>query len=52
MALWDGRFGGGPHEEMQRFSESIGVDLRMFHEDIDGSQAHATMLGAVGLISA
>ncbi len=35
MALWDGRFGGGPAEEMQRFSESIGVDLRMFNEDID-----------------
>ena len=51
MALWDGRFGGGPAEEMQRFSESIGVDLRMFNEDIDGSKAHATMLGAVGLIS-
>ena len=51
MALWDGRFGGGPDEEMQRFSESIGVDLRMFHEDINGSIAHATMLGEVGLIS-
>ncbi|MEC7240391.1 MAG: argininosuccinate lyase [Myxococcota bacterium] len=50
MALWDGRFGGGPDEEMQRFSESIGVDLRMFHEDINGSIAHATMLGEVGLI--
>jgi argininosuccinate lyase len=51
MALWDGRFGAGPAEEMQRFSESIGVDLRMFNEDINGSKAHATMLGAVGLIS-
>lgn len=50
MALWDGRFGDGPDEEMQRFSESIGVDLRMFHEDINGSVAHATMLGEVGLI--
>ena len=50
MALWDGRFGGGPGEEMQRFSESIGVDLRMYNQDIDGSKAHATMLGEVGLI--
>jgi argininosuccinate lyase len=51
MALWGGRFGDGPAEEMQRFSESIGVDLRMYNEDIDGSKAHATMLGAVGLIT-
>ena len=50
MALWDGRFGGGPGEEMQRFSESIRVDLRMYDQDIDGSKAHATMLGEVGLI--
>jgi len=52
VALWDGRFGDGPADEMQRFSESIGVDLRMFNEDIDGSIAHATMLGSVGLITA
>lgn len=51
MALWGGRFGDGPAEEMQRFSESIGVDLRMYNEDIDGSKAHATMLGSVGLIT-
>jgi len=51
MALWDGRFSGGPAEEMQIFSESIGIDLQMLDEDIDGSIAHATMLGAVGLIS-
>jgi argininosuccinate lyase len=51
MALWGGRFGAGPAEEMQRFSESIRIDLRMYNEDIDGSKAHAAMLGAVGLIS-
>ncbi|MCB9743367.1 MAG: argininosuccinate lyase [Alphaproteobacteria bacterium] len=52
MALWDGRFDGGPVEEMQRFSESLGVDLRMFEEDIDGSRAHTAMLAQVGLLSA
>jgi argininosuccinate lyase len=36
---------------MQRFSESLGVDLLMFEEDIEGSLAHAAMLGEVGLIS-
>ena len=52
MALWDGRFEDGPAEEMKRFSESLGVDLQMFEQDIDGSVAHATMLAEVGLISA
>ena len=51
MALWDGRFEGGPGEEMQRFSESLGVDMRMFEEDIAGSKAHATMLGEIGLLT-
>ncbi|MBN2799881.1 MAG: argininosuccinate lyase [Deltaproteobacteria bacterium] len=50
MALWDGRFSGGPSEEMLRFSESLEVDLQMFEEDVAGSMAHATMLGEVGLI--
>ncbi|MEY3211924.1 MAG: Argininosuccinate lyase, partial [Pseudomonadota bacterium] len=51
MALWDGRFEGGPAEAMLRFSESLGVDLQMFNEDIDGSIAHATMLAEVGLLT-
>ena len=51
MALWDGRFEGGPAAEMQRFSESLGVDLQMFEQDIDGSLAHSTMLAEVGLLS-
>jgi argininosuccinate lyase len=52
MALWDGRFEGGPTEEMQRFSESLTDDLPLFEQDIAGSIAHATMLGEVGLLSA
>jgi len=52
MALWDGRFAGGPAAEMQSFSESMGDDLRLWREDIAGSKAHATMLAEVGLISA
>ena len=50
MPLWDGRFEGGPDREMQLFSESLGVDLRLFEEDIAGSLAHCTMLAEVGLI--
>ena len=50
MALWDGRFTTGPVEEMIRFSECIGIDMRMWREDIEGSRAHARGLEAVGLI--
>lgn len=52
MALWDGRFQGGPDAEMVAFSESLGTDLLMWEEDIAGSVAHARMLGEVGLLSA
>jgi len=51
MALWDGRFSGGPAAEMQEFSESLSTDLLMWEEDIAGSVAHATMLGEVGLLT-
>ncbi len=52
MALWDGRFAGGPAEEMVMFSECLDVDMQMWREDIEGSKAHATMLGEVGLLTA
>ncbi len=52
MALWDGRFSGGPAEEMQRFSESLSTDIHMWREDIAGSRAHAQMLEAVGILTA
>ncbi len=51
MALWDGRFEGGPAAEMQAFSESLCDDLRLWREDIVGSRAHATMLAEVGLLT-
>ncbi len=51
MALWGGRFEGGPGQEMQVFSESLGTDLLMWEEDIAGSVAHVTMLGEVGLLT-
>jgi argininosuccinate lyase len=50
MALWDGRFQGGPAAEMQAFSESLSTDLLMWREDIAGSRAHARMLASVGLL--
>ena len=51
MSLWGGRFTGGPAEQMQAFSESLGTDLQMWPEDIQGSIAHATMLMGVGLLT-
>lgn len=36
---------------MQRFSESLGVDLQMWEEDIEASLAHAAMLQETGMIS-
>jgi argininosuccinate lyase len=52
MALWDGRFSGGPADRMVAFSQSLDVDLHMWREDLEGSRAHARMLAQVGLLSA
>lgn len=52
MALWDGRFSGGPGDDMVAFSACLDVDARMWAEDIQGSKAHARMLHEVGLLSA
>lgn len=48
--LWGGRFAGGPAEAFERLNESLSVDRRLWREDIDGSRAHARMLGACGII--
>ncbi len=49
--LIGGRFDRPTGADMQRFSSSLAVDLRMLDEDIDGSLAHATMLGEVGVLT-
>lgn len=49
--LLGGRFEGATGGDMQRFSSSLEVDLRMIEEDVAGSKAHATMLAEVGLLS-
>jgi argininosuccinate lyase len=51
MPLWDGRFSSSPAEDMVLFSESLSVDLRMWEEDVQGSKAHAIMLGEVGILA-
>ena len=52
MALWSGRFTENVSEFTQRFGASLPVDKQLYAQDIAGSQAHARMLGAQGIISA
>ena len=48
--LWGGRFAGGPAAVMRDINASIPFDKRLWRQDIAGSEAHATMLGAQGII--
>lgn len=50
MALWSGRFSENTEKNVQDFTESISYDRRLYRQDILGSQAHAAMLGASGII--
>lgn len=51
MKLWKGRFQKEADPKTNDFNSSISVDSRMVKEDIEGSIAHATMLGACGIIA-
>ncbi len=42
--LWGGRFTGETDRLAYRFNASINFDKRLFHQDIEGSIAHVTML--------
>ena len=50
--MWGGRYKLGPAEIMERINASIGFDRRLYAQDIAGSQAHADMLMAQGILSA
>ncbi|TFF18758.1 argininosuccinate lyase [Jiella endophytica] len=50
--MWGGRFASGPDAIMEEINASIDFDKRLYREDIQGSKAHAEMLGARGIISA
>ncbi|MEM1110870.1 MAG: argininosuccinate lyase [Pseudomonadota bacterium] len=50
--LWGGRFSEATDEFVQRFTASVNFDQRMAREDIEGSLAHASMLQAVGVLTA
>ena len=41
---WSDRFEQGLHPFIEAFNASIGFDLTLLQEDLDGSIAHARML--------
>ncbi|MEM9988147.1 MAG: argininosuccinate lyase [Pseudomonadota bacterium] len=51
-AMWGGRFEKGPAQAMEEFNTSIEEDKRLAMQDIDGSLAHAAMLGEQGILTA
>ena len=51
MKLWAGRFESEIDATVDEYNASLSVDKRFVKEDILGSVAHATMLGAKGIIS-
>ena len=49
--LWGGRFTKNTDEAVKAFNDSLPFDRRLYREDIEGSIAHAAMLGRQGIIS-
>jgi len=49
--LWGGRFAAEPAPEMDRLNRSLPVDLRLWREDVAGSQAWASAIAAAGVIT-
>ena len=50
-AGWSDRFDQGLHPAIERFNASIGFDIALLQQDLDGSIAHSRMLGVCGVIS-
>ncbi len=48
---WGGRFTEATDAFVERFTASVDFDQRLYHHDINGSIAHATMLASVGVLS-
>src|SRR5690606_1973789 len=51
VALWGGRFAGGPSPELAALSQSTHFDWRLAPYDIAGSKAHARVLARAGLLT-
>jgi argininosuccinate lyase len=50
-STWSQRFEQGLHPAIERFNASIGFDIALLQQDLDGSIAHARMLGRCGVIT-
>lgn len=50
--LWGGRFQKSAEAWVDEFGASIGFDQQLVLEDLEGSVAHVTMLGATGILPA
>ena len=50
--MWKGRFSENTAQAVQKFTQSLDLDWTLASYDIEGSIAHARMLGSVGLIPA
>ncbi|KXS37367.1 MAG: argininosuccinate lyase [Halomonadaceae bacterium T82-2] len=48
---WGGRFSEPTDAFVEQFTASVNFDRRLFHHDIRGSIAHATMLARVGVLT-
>ncbi|WP_312821405.1 argininosuccinate lyase [Brevundimonas sp.] len=48
--MWGGRFSAKPADIMQAINVSIGVDKRLWAQDLAGSRAHCRMLAKQGII--
>lgn len=48
---WGGRFSEATDAFVERFTASVTFDQRLYHHDINGSIAHATMLAKVGVLT-
>ena len=51
MVMWAGRFKKDIDKRTNDFNSSISFDQRLYKQDINGSIAHATMLGKCGIIA-
>ncbi|MBL8573718.1 MAG: argininosuccinate lyase [Hyphomicrobiaceae bacterium] len=49
--MWGGRFATGPAAVMEEINVSIEFDKKLYAQDIRGSQAHARMLVARGIVA-
>ena len=51
MKLWGGRFTKEENQLVHNFNESLSFDQKFYHQDIQGSIAHVTMLAKQGILT-